>query len=464
MKRFDCFLLTALITGNCLVQTFAQAPSPATVGPVIDSAPVGDVGGKHQLTPDARAKAIETLLRFDDFPKYDFLLLNIPIESKENLLQTTKKVGGELRYQSPSTSNERAGFAIFTPEAFHPKGRSVFAVPSPRLERFVKANGVDDVPIAVARGLADAFLSGLVANLYLHRYCSAADLKLPILEKGLVSRYNGPTGKERQSFAGFQNPKNFGYTPKRPITEEMFTKHLGTMLRKANVQPIGILYGWQCADDMRKAGNAQELDDAVFALVRSRFTARQTAKIAAYAISFLEGWSRGTSEIQQGRPRIYSADTILEELSSQNAANEQRLCELLFKDMLTSYSMAVLKDRDCAETRILRDCVEGFYEGTVSASDELFQVAYDLGFDAGYQKGFKEGYAAGYSAGRSSAEPEGSVATNLLSAFKMSKDPIKTILNGAESVGKAIGMDVGPIKRPVEQILDFGKKLLKKIF
>ena len=361
------------------------------------------IGGQQRLSNAELTAAMVRLSDWNQFSTYEFYLLNLPVESTD-VLTSALGSGSSKWYNLSAVQNKGYGFLFSTPNSMRPGGLSIFQAPSPRQERFVLVNGFNaenPLPIAMARGLADSFFAGMIANLYLHSYGQEFGLPLSLL--GQVPFREIPAA-DRLALGRLQRPGTFGYSASRrnKISEEAFQRKLAEISREINVQPTGMLLGWACATDMiASTGDSVQLQEAAWKLIKHRFSGRDIARITAYTISYLEGWSKGMANRSPSSTGSADVGRVFGDLAS-TAAND-RLAMQFFNHLVSVYSATLAAEGGSPQdsdglpgtAKILRDNIEGYYEGTIAAADSLFATAYALGITTAIRRVLKTGIRLG---------------------------------------------------------------------
>jgi hypothetical protein len=332
------------------------------------------------------------------FPVYSFYLLNIPFDNASVL--TPGDASPDVKWYPISKVQERQqGFLFGTPATMRPTNKTIFVAPSAREESFVWVNGLpqsNKIPVGIARGLADSFLAGMITNLFMNSYGSEFNLSVSILDNVPFSEL---PQSDRAKLPQLSEPRTYGYTSTHKVSEDEFDEKMATLSRELNLQPTGMLLGWRCANEILNSGaDSADLQTAIWKLIRNRFSGREIARIAAYTTSYLEGWSKGTSQRTITTPPAANLNTVFQDLGTTVTPPQDRLAIKFYQHLLGVYTVAAAtQSKDAPKMKIMRDIVEGYYEGTVAASDNLFKAAYELGFNqGGFEKGLKDSYTAGF--------------------------------------------------------------------
>jgi hypothetical protein len=386
----------------CLL--FLLSPGLAKSPQGITEDNVGKFGGREELSADELSKTIDRVSDWQPrFSVYSFYLLNIPLDSADVL---TSDWGPPVQKWYPITKIQAKGlgFVFGTPPTMLPGKKTIFVAPSAKEERFVWVNGLPQnpptmIPVGIARGLADSFLAGLITSFFLNSYGSEFNVNVSIISDVDVAFSELPQN-DRAKLPQLSDPKTYGYTSKHKVSEDEFVERISTLSREINLQPTGMLLGWKCANEILKSSDRAELEPAIWKLVRNRFSGREIARISAYTTCYLEGWAQGTDQRTKKTPAIDKLETVFQDLGKTVTPPKDRLAIKFYNHLLGIYTVAASSQSQSEEhantMKIMRDLLEGYYEGTVAASDDLFQAAYKLGFNQGIEKGLKDSYTAGF--------------------------------------------------------------------
>jgi len=170
---------------------------------------------------------------------------------------------------------------------------------------------------------------------------------------------------------------------------------LSGLLRDQNLQAAGLLWGWKAAGELDELkGNDAVVLNAVWKLIKARFSAEQMGKMTAYTLNYLVGYVkvatlRAAKAAQANQPVrgnfTRDDDTILAALSSDKNVKEAKYLLALLHDVFLAEFHCVAVDNNmnvAKKKKVLAFSfafLRGFQAGSVKASDDIFLVAYKIG-------------------------------------------------------------------------------------
>jgi hypothetical protein len=447
---------------------------------------------REPLTNDQVAAHLLSLIqRFSDFSSYEFYLLAIPIR-EDQLAAGYEPESGKRWFPIKQVTDAGKGILFTRPKDLWKNDAPIFDGEDVRgVSRFVTLNDADiSVPIGVAKGLADSFLAGLIAKIYSHGLLeilldpgdkierdASGEFTFPLTHAKMEGGLKALSPKQLELLRDFSKPATYGKLPAAGlIPKSEWEPNFAKKQQGLSLKASGMLKGWEAGCRMLDLAPAdrEEVVKSILALVHNRLTPRQCAKITAYTITYLEGWARGITELNQpGQKSVTEAEqvkSILEALAQPQAPLEGRtLADLMYEKLLlvttgltASAARANDQERPAASTAAAEfsECLQGFREGANTAVGVLFADAYKLGFEAGYQRGFRDGYSAGFAAAKSSVNPQDDdrVARNIRGIFNGSKPTLAGVISAAKDIATIWSGDMSPIRKQVDKATNWVRK------
>jgi hypothetical protein len=449
------------------------------------------------------ADAIADLMKNGYFDADSFYVLAIGITNPNDLVNYTPDRNADPFQPAycRAVLGDRQGISYVNPKDFYDGGGLRFSDNAVGLQNLIKTDHhVRAVPVAVAKGLADSFLAGLIARLY---SAELFDMALPssvstsepfplltvpdtsqlsdtafkvtvpnedndLLALSRIDTYITDRNQQGQIVrVDLSNPK---INPAKPgISEQIWMPRFIRAQRRLNFKVSEMLAGWKYG--CRVLGNAVLRDELVVdlkSLISQRFKASQCWKITGYVLTYLEGWSKGIDTVLK-RKRNEAAfndppETVLDSLAT---VSEPALGLILYNRLVviatgltldaaaTSASDKVAAGKVATE---FQNCVAAYNQGISSALPELFADAYNLGFERGYQSGFMDGHAAAAVNGIVFATPNSQVAENIRNVFKGATPTLEGTVSFVKDVAKVWTGDFSPVKRQVDKAKNWVKK------
>jgi hypothetical protein len=441
------------------------------------------------------SNAIEGLMSTGHFDSDSFYLLAAGITSKDDLANVsffTDTYRHKPAYCAPKLDDDQA-IPYKKPAKFYDKNGQILFADAVGLQNFIKPNHYTEaVPVAVAIGLADSFLAGLIAKLYSAELfevvvpssiqtiepfplltvpeanqLSSAAFKVDVPDATAALRALSQV-ETYYSGANLNDPK---INPTKPlISRQIWLPRFVRAQRRLNFKVAEMLSGWRYGCEvLSDSAKKDEVVHDLKSLIAPRFKPRACWKITAYVLTYLEGWSKGVERVKKRGERNLAAfndppETVLESLSAASqpalAVDLYRRLVVIATGLTLDAAGASAKNKESAGQAAtqFQECVAAYNEGISSALPELFTDAYELGFERGYQSGFMDGHATAAASGVEYAQKNDLVAENIRNVFKGATPTLEGAISLAKDVAKVWAGDFSPIKKQVDKAKSWVKK------
>jgi hypothetical protein len=328
------------------------------------------------------------------------------------------------------------------------------------------------VPVSVADAMEANFINGFVTRLILGQYASYwQNDSSPASgtgykpSKGFTIDIAG-VNSNQQCLNSYSSAAT--YPPYAPpgTNAPSFEADIATQLQSCPITSIGMLYGWQAAEDLEKTDSTDPnhlLLKAAWKLLKYRFSFEKMGEMTAYTLDYLNGFaenSRVKSIISNpggpGSGTVTDINTIVKGVAQDSDIVAAKKFLVSFQNVTEIEFYALSKNTNkhfdpVARLRLTTqyyNFIVGLHRGIAKAADQQYVDTFDLAFGLGYAAGFRDGYALGYAEGYTDGFAAGNAAAwaaaNLvISSLQQQIASLQTQLSQAQSAQNGGGSGSG---------------------
>lgn len=318
--------------------------------------------------------------------KYKFFFIDLPLPLSINQLTSSNYQAmierlDIVHWTPPPLANQTVPNAYVTVSI----PRSMYQVGSPqRSEQYcVALDGIDaTVPEVAAHVCSAGFAAGLACRLTLQHLLQDAS-GLPVF------------GVRPSQKAKLQS----GTIITRGA--EDWNTFVERITRDAPFEAAGIFHGWQAGSELSLlAGSDVKIRNAVWSLLKSRFSWDEIGELCGYAFNYITGYLRCQAvlaKFEKTRQPFTSANVVAAMREDDNIIEVGKVLSDLYGKLLEQLINVYSTNQTAG--RKFEKLLVGFQRGQLRASSVVFQQALSLGYGIGYRDGFQDGYARGYADG-----------------------------------------------------------------
>jgi hypothetical protein len=367
---------------------------------------------------------IETALNdlFDNWPdarsKYAFYLQllaqKIDIKNAAGaVLQQTPGSTYLLRYYT--LNHAELGITTVVPPQIKPL--SAFQA-SPADAIFVQLDGLGSprVPVEIAKLVEADFINGFVTRLFLGACLSIWKDDPNYLKYHPSLTLNANGGNSFLSPGALPVCVNPATYPAGSALKD----DLANVLSSNPITSVGMMYGWQAADDLQKFDTAdRRFTKDAWKLLNYRISFPGIGRIVAYTLNYISGEAQNqriAAIIGGANPPTQSISAIIDHVKADPAVQQSKDFITSFGNIVDTEFYAVSrapKLKGQPRIQLLTQYVnfmEGYRNGANQAAEVLYKEVAELADGLGYANGFKDGYTSGFAAGYLDGYANGSAA------------------------------------------------------